>query len=252
MDNSLERLVRAQQRPTRCAVMHQRWDDLLFLHWRCDQRTITQRLPKGLSIDLFNGDAYISIIAFCMNNVRPKGLPALPWLSYFCELNVRVYVKDSAGEPGVFFLSLDCNRIPAVWVARAVFSLPYQHAEMRYDTKQDSKHAQNSVHTMLCRRRYQTQMAEYTWSAPSDVAPLRPGSLEFFLTERYNFFTVHRGGLMRGQVHHRPYQVSTPLIQSWSELPLAWDSFPVSKRPPELTSYSPGVSIEAFSLVPAG
>ncbi|HAY10466.1 MAG TPA: DUF2071 domain-containing protein, partial [Thauera sp.] len=45
-------------------------------------------------------------------------LPPVPWLSYFLELNLRTYVHDDAGRPGIWFYSLDCNRALAVWVAR--------------------------------------------------------------------------------------------------------------------------------------
>lgn len=251
MDSSTARLLQAQKRPTRRPVMHQRWDDLLFLHWRCDKDIVAQHIPKQLSVDLYKGATYISIIAFCMNKVRPAGLPALPWLSYFCELNVRVYVRDKNGEPGIYFLSLDCNRAAAVWIARSAFSLPYQHAAMTFDTCPDSTHPQNALKTFTCKRTNQSETARYVWSTPTDVAPAEPGSVEFFLTERYNFFTTQRGVLMRGQVHHAPYRICTPDLRVWSELPVAWDSFPVTNRYPDLASYSPGVSIEAFALIGA-
>jgi uncharacterized protein YqjF (DUF2071 family) len=232
--------------------MYQRWDDLLFLHWRCDEEIVTQHIPEQLSVDSYNGTTYVSIIAFRMNKVRPAWLPALPWLSYFFELNVRVYVRDKYGEPGIYFLSLDCNRAPAVWIARRMFSLPYQHAAMQFDTCGDSTHFPSDLKTLTCKRLHQSETATYRWSAPSNASPAQPGTVEFFLTERYNFFTIQRGVLMRGQVHHAPYQICTPDLRAWSELPVAWDSFPVSNRAPDLASYSPGVSIEAFALTSAG
>jgi uncharacterized protein YqjF (DUF2071 family) len=249
-NESVARLLQARKNPARTPVMYQRWDDLLFLHWRCETEHVAALLPLELTADLYEGESYISIVAFRMNTVRPAYLPALPWLSSFCELNVRVYVRDQHGEPGVYFLSLDCNRAPAVWLARAAFSLPYQHAIMSFSQSFDRSGQNNIIKQISCRRVGCAESAQYHWSAPLETRVLHPETLEFFLTERYNFFTLRRGVLMRGQVHHKPYEVSTPTLHRWSALPIAWDSFPLVSREPDLISYSPGVAISAFGLQP--
>jgi uncharacterized protein YqjF (DUF2071 family) len=228
--------------------MFQRWDDLLFLHWRCDTIRVASLLPQELSPDLYAGESYISIIAFRMNDVRPQWLPALPWLSFFYELNVRVYVRNQHDEPGVYFLSLDCNRAPAVWIARAAFSLPYQRAVMSFSQDLNPSAPHNPSKQLSCRRLGQAETSEYQWSAPVATQITEPGTLEFFLTERYNFFTMRRGVLMRGQVHHEPYMVSTPYLQKWSALPIAWSTFPLEAHEPDLIAYSPGVTVSAFAL----
>jgi len=224
--------------------MHQRWDDLFFFHWRVDPAEVQRRLPRGLTVDCFDGATYLGIVGFQMNAVRPAGLPALPWLSYFNELNVRVYVRDAAGEPGVFFFSLDCDRWPAVKIARAQFALNYQHARMRHQ-------AAGPGFTLDCHRAGAGANAHYAWRPVGPPAAAQPGTREFFLAERYHFFTEKNGRLLRGQVHHAPYMLQTAEVLAWSEAPVAWDDFPTSQRPPDLAHASPGVSIEAFGLVPA-
>ena len=120
MDAATLRLLDARRHPGRRPVMRQSWEHLFFLHWRVDPAEVAKLLPAGLTVDTFEGQTYLGVIGFRMSQVRPIGLPALPWLSYFNELNVRVYVRDASGEPGVWFLSLDCDRWPAVRIARAV------------------------------------------------------------------------------------------------------------------------------------
>ena len=110
--------------------MRQRWAGLLVLHWPIEISLIQDRLPPGLHVDTFNGQAWIGVVPFFMQRVRPTGLPPVPWLSWFLELNVRTYVHDDAGNPGVWFFSLDCNQPVAVEIARRAFHLPYQHAAM--------------------------------------------------------------------------------------------------------------------------
>nr|WP_256199118.1 DUF2071 domain-containing protein [Verrucomicrobium spinosum] len=110
--------------------MYQTWSHLLFLHWEWDAAAIQRTLPSGLHVDTFGGSAWVGLVPFFMRNIRPRYLPAVPWVSYFLELNVRTYVHDDEGRPGVWFYSLDCNQPLAVWTAQTFFHLPYQHARM--------------------------------------------------------------------------------------------------------------------------
>ena len=110
--------------------MFQQWREVLFLHWEYPVAAIQATLPEGLFVDTFDGKAYLGIVPFFMRNVRPRFLPIVPALSHFMELNLRTYVHDRAGVPGVWFYSLDANQWLAVEIARRFFHLPYEHAEM--------------------------------------------------------------------------------------------------------------------------
>jgi uncharacterized protein YqjF (DUF2071 family) len=244
MDSATLRLLAASRRPDRRAVLRQRWDQLLFLHWRVEAAAVARLLPPGLTVDSFEGETHLGIVGFQMNEVRPVGLPALPWLSYFNELNVRVYVRDAAGEPGVWFLSLDCDRGPAVHLARACFGLPYRHAKMTHRPFGERW-------TLDCLREGHAHSARYAWKPLTPATPATPGTRLFHLAERYNFFTLQGGRLMRGQVHHAPYALSLAQLTTWSEQPVEWDGFPLAGRPPDHAHCSPGVAVEAFGLVPA-
>src|SRR6266568_4326072 len=111
-------------------VMAQRWHDLLFAHWPVPAAELQHHIPTPLTIDTFNGQAWLAVVPFRMSGVRLRGTPAVPWLSAFPELNVRTYVKCE-GRPGVWFFSLDAGNPLAVAIARAWFHLPYFRARMR-------------------------------------------------------------------------------------------------------------------------
>ena len=244
MDAATLRLLDARRHPGRRPVMRQSWEHLFFLHWRVDPAEVAKLLPAGLTVDTFEGQAYLGVIGFRMSQVRPVGLPALPWLSFFNELNVRVYVRDASGEPGVWFLSLDCDRWPAVRIARAGFGLPYRDAKMTHKPFGDRW-------TMGCQRAGYAHSARYAWKALTPATPAKPGTLLFHLAERYNFFSVRGGRLWRGQVHHAPYALSLAQLTTWSEQPVEWDGFPIAGRAPDHAHCSVGVDVEAFGLVPA-
>src|SRR5690348_5636242 len=92
-------------------AMAQNWEDLLFAHWPVPMEAMRALVPRGLNLDTFEGQAWIGIVPFRMSGVRLRGLPPMPGLSAFPELNVRTYVK-SGGKPGVWFFSLDAaNRL---------------------------------------------------------------------------------------------------------------------------------------------
>src|SRR5579871_6749242 len=81
-------------------VMTQRWHDLLFAHWPVHPNVLRKLIPPALSIDIFEGRAWVGIVPFYMTNVRLRGTPAVPGFSAFPELNVRTYVT-AEDKPGV-------------------------------------------------------------------------------------------------------------------------------------------------------
>lgn len=230
-------------RPSGLPAMAQRWDNLLFLHWEADPSELRRRLPKGLTLDTFGGAAHIGLVAFRMRNVRPWLLPPLPWLSNFLELNVRLYVRGPDGTPGVFFLSLDCERDLAVRIARAAFHLPYEHATMRCRETE-------GAFRYTCRRGGQDAGAELAWKPYGPAKPAEEGTLEHFLAERYVFFVLGtEGRLLRGDVRHRPYPIQSAGLGVWCGQPLSWDGLKFA-GPPSHSMASPGVAVSCWSLRP--
>lgn len=237
-------------RPAGRIIMRQRWEDLLFLHWTFPPDIIQRTLPPGLTVDVFEEHAWVGIVPFYMEAVRPVGLPALPWLSSFLELNVRTYVRDAAGRPGVWFYSLDCNRWPAVEFARRGFHLPYHHAAIQAIRERDG-----SI-VYQCQRRLadpgldSKPAAVYRYRGVGEIFNAQPGTLECFLAERYRLFSWNgrRKQLYTGEVWHHPYPLQTAEVPAWSATPLAWNGDFMSGGPPVAQHYSRGVDVGIFPL----
>ncbi|MFG0295490.1 MAG: YqjF family protein, partial [Maioricimonas sp. JB045] len=120
-----EQRLQLRERPPCRPVMYQSWQELLFLHWRIDTDIIQRTLPAGLHVDTCDGAAWLGVVPFLMRNIRPWWFCSVPGISNFLELNLRTYVCDDAGRPGVWFYSLDASQPLAVWAARTFFHLPY-------------------------------------------------------------------------------------------------------------------------------
>lgn len=231
-----------RHRPDRSPVMTQRWSDLLFLHWEVPAEQISPTLPPGLHLETFQGKAYLGIVPFAMEKVRPRFLPPVPGLSWFLELNLRTYVYDEQGRPGVWFYSLDANQPIAVELARKLFHLPYQHAKM-CAPKSDGLVNFQSL------RKGTGQTARFPYQGIGPIETAAPGTLEFFLLERYLLFSTNRAGKLKiGQVHHSPYPFQQASCEEPSLLPFTWNNFPEPEGPPVSVLSSPGVNVEIFPL----
>ena len=234
-------------RPLGRLVMQQRWSDLLFLHWGVTPDSVQRTLPPGLIVDVFQERAWVGIVPFFMEAVRPVGLPALPWISTFLEVNVRTYVRDAAGRAGVWFYSLDCNRWPAVQIARRGFHLPYQYAGMQAHREPDGSIAYQ------CQRRPRSTypVASYRYQGTGPVFPAIAGTLEFFLAERYRLFSWNTGRrqLHTGEVWHHPYPLQRAEVPEWSSAPAVWNGDFVLEGPPVVQHYAKGVDVGIFPLL---
>ena len=242
-DEAQRLAVRA--RPAGNPVMYQQWRDLLFLHWEYPAAAIQATLPEGLFVDTFGGKAYLGVVPFFMRNIRPRFLPAVPGISDFMEMNLRTYVHDRAGVPGVWFFSLDANQWLAVKIARRFFHLPYEHAKMKSARTEESRIRYESLRTGA-RANGASCLFEY---APGLALPqLEPGSLEFFLIERYRLYSSAPNGLRRGAVFHQPYPLCHAEVLAWDENLLALDGFTPTGRPPDHVIMSRGVDVTIFPL----
>ena len=185
--------------------MTQSWHDLLFAHWPVDARVLQEKLPPGLPLDTFDGQAWVGVVPFRMTNVAPRGVPSVPLVSSFLELNVRTYVT-LRGKPGVYFFSLDANSTLAVAAARTLFHLPYFSATMKCQY-QDGQFVYTSARDTRIEG-----VAEFA-GAYRPIGPVqtaKPGSLEYFLTERYCLYSVDSAfHARRLEIHHWPWPLQT-------------------------------------------
>ncbi len=253
-------------RPDQRVVMRQNWSDLLFLHWEFPLESIQKLLPPGLTTDVFNGKAYVGLVPFAMTGVRPAGFPSVPFLSDFLECNVRTYVHFEGRNPGVWFFSLDAANPIAVKIARTLWKLPYYHSKMeirklqeetklpapnlivkaseRMNLPRSSVEIAYSTHRLYSKKT--EAFCQTRYRVDSDIKPSLPGSLEFFLAERYILYAFSNR-LLIGQVNHTPYPLQIAKVETLNEnlVAAAGLSSPIGLP---LAHYSSGVQVEVFPL----
>lgn len=225
---------------------YQEWRSLLFAHWRIEPDQLQALLPAGLTIETFDQSAWLAVVPFSMERIRPWWSPPVSGISWFLETNLRTYVRHSSGRSGVWFFSLDANHRLAVAVARTFWHLNYQMADLFLGQGQEQVHYQGV--------RTSDQAIEYDMKIRLPEQPkfrsAEKGTLEHFLLERYHLIARRRSGQYRiGQVHHEPYQYtdleSATITQTLCQSLGDWVT---EGQAPDHLVYSPGVKVTVSPL----
>ena len=232
----------------RPVLLHQYWSNLLFLHWPLPVPAVQAALPAELGVHTYEGQAWVGVVAFRMQGIRPPGCPPLPGLRNLDELNLRTYAVDAEGRTGVWFFSLDASLGPAVWIARHLFRIPYRRAAIR--VHEDA--VETDFHARPLLRGEAAPWQRYRWT--SDPAePTReavPGSLEHFLLERYRLFArLHpREALRTGTLSHEAYRYrSAHLLEGSTDL-FRLAGLPEPEGPPASVLAAPGLAVRIHGV----
>jgi uncharacterized protein YqjF (DUF2071 family) len=187
-------------------VMAQTWDDLLFAHWRVPAEDVARLVPQGLEVEQYDGSAWIGVTPFVLSGFRLRGTLPLPYLSTFPELNVRTYVTAEE-KPGIWFFSLDAASRLAVEGARRAYKLPYFHARM------SARRRAGRIEYSCDRLDASPRSFLGSYRPTGDVFNADPGSLEWFLTERYCLYAVDQGRLHRADIQHPPWPLQDAEVE---------------------------------------
>jgi len=231
-----------RQRPRGVPLMHQNWGKLLFMHWPIDAEVLRPLIPAQLSIDTFDGQAWIGVVPFTMWGIRASFMPPIPGTSAFHELNVRTYVHHK-GEPGVWFFSLDAANALAVWGARTFYYLPYFNARMSL------QHLDEMIDYGSTRvdQRGAPAHFEAKWKIGERLAQTEPGSLEFFLTERYCLYTLNKDRVYQSRIWHEPWPLQSATLGSCQSTMIEALGIATPKGAP-LLHYADSIAVDIWRL----
>jgi len=228
-------------RPQAPVIGFQRWDKLLFLHWPVPADLLRPLIPPRLELDTYQGRTYVSVTPFTVRRARLRGVPPLPGLSEFHEINVRTYVRFGGADAAVWFFSLDGASAVAAAMARVSLRLPYCYARI-------ARGFDGSRQTYDAARLLPDARAAFSgsWTSEAAAAPAQPGTLAHFLAERYVLFSRAFGDkLFRLQVHHEPWPLQTAHDVKVTQTLASADGLPQFEGEP-FAQYSEGVDVEFF------
>lgn len=180
------------------------WERALMIHFEADAGALQRDVP--FELDLWEGRAFVSVVAFTLRGMRPRlggRLAALLMrpIATHDFLNVRTYVRHG-NEAGIHFLAEWLSNRLAVSLGPATFGLPYRYGRMAYDHGRRGAVLQGRVADAASGAvlAYHGRLHE-----PAIFHPCAAGSLEEWLMERYTAF--NSGGRRRRffRVWHPPW-----------------------------------------------
>jgi uncharacterized protein len=179
-------------------TLGQTWEQTLWAHWPVEASELRARVPDELELEEHDGSAWLGILFFRVRALRARGALPVPGISSFLQLNVRTYVRGPDGLPGVWFFSIDVSsRLAAVGVRR-IYHVPAYHASMTLDPVRGWQEAE------CVRIGEPGRVFSGRYRATGEPRHADPGSLEWFLTERYRLFTTDE----RAEMHHDRWLLS--------------------------------------------
>lgn len=182
------------------------WNNLINITYAVDPELLQAHLPEGLSLDIIDGKAFVSLVAFEFNEVRLKGIK-IPFHNRFPEINLRFYVNRN-GKRGVVFIKEFVPKYFVALVANRIYNEPYHAIPMKVRTE-IKKEGIVSEHD------FQYEDASFNVSVTTGPKSFIPESNS---TEHY--FKEHEIGFGRDKKGKTlSYEVKHPV----------WEIFPVEK-----------------------
>jgi uncharacterized protein YqjF (DUF2071 family) len=219
--------------PVRVAVMRQQWLDLAYVHWRYEPAAVQALLPTGLTVDTFDGSAWVGLIPFSMRHIGLGRGPAVPYLGSFAEVNVRTYVRAASG-PGVWFFSLDVDRLIPALTARLTYRLPYCWGRTSHERSED-------VLTTVVRRRWPDRVVDSCLEVDLGE-PVTADALDVFLTARWGLYSRRGRGIRYAPVDHAPWPLRAATLRHVDESLVRAAGLPAPAGDPHLRA-SDGVAV---------
>ncbi len=214
---------------------YQEWNNVLFLHWKVPYEELIKLVPEDIPLDIFESNCWVSLVAFTMQKIRTRKLPSFYPISNFHEINVRTYVKHD-NKAGVYFLSIEAEKVASSFIARLLSGLPYEKANIsRIQTKNTQQYS--SVNKQKGFKLDAKYLVAETLVAKS--------ALDKWLTERYCLYQEHGLNTYRFDIHHNPWPLNSVKV---SDLNTCYKIGNISlTRKPDLMHYSTGVKVVSWN-----
>ncbi|CAI8422792.1 MAG: Uncharacterised protein [Formosa sp. Hel3_A1_48] len=206
---------------------YQEWNDVVFLHYIVNEDLLRTLVPNQLELDKFDGNCWVSVVAFNMEEIHPRLLPSVDTVSNFHELNIRTYVKSNT-KPGVYFLNIEASKALSCVLAQTISKLPYQFAEIQrkgYCFESRNTNANNF------------------FSVAYTIGKIIPqkNKLESWLTERYALFQNYKKEIYGFEIHHKAWELHEITLK---RLIIDYPKFnSIFLNPPDAMHYAKGVAV---------
>lgn len=212
-------------------LFYQEWNNAIFLHWKIDKQELIKYIPEGLELDSINNNYWISVVAFCMNNIHLRFTPQFRPISNFNEINIRTYVKNG-NKKGVYFLSLECDNRFSTFISKKISGFPYRFTHLKRDEGVFKTNKFNPDNEF-----------QLKFEIGNEIQ--KKSEIDYWLTERYTAFNKIGNQIKYYEIHHIEWPLQSITL---NEYDMNYKSYPsILNQSPDLCHYSKGVQVLAWS-----
>ena len=197
---------------TRSAFLTAEWRWLVMLNYEIPPEVLAPFVPRGTTLDLWQGRALASVVGFRFLDTRVVGVP-IPFHRNFDEVNLRFYVRrelpDGETRRAVVFIRELVPKRMIAWVARALYNEPYRALPMRSETPRAPTETPGQVRYAWRRRTTAGVSWEHVAACAVGGASVPAfGTEAQFITEHYWGYTRQRdGSTIEYEVRHPSWRV---------------------------------------------
>ena len=195
------RIMKAQNNNS--IFMRGRWENLIIRTYKCGQTALQKYLPKDVELDLWQGEALVSMVAFNFSKVNFFGIK-VPFHQDFAQINFRTYVKSKKdGTKGVLFLRELAPKPIIALMANLVYNEPFYFLNVKNKYSSNPKGQQMMYHF---KRGQKT--GKVVIQAAKKALDLTTGTLAKFTVDRYVSFVKSTFSTLanRYDIGHRPWK----------------------------------------------
>lgn len=203
---------------TRPVFLSAEWKYLAMLNYRVPPELLAPHVPPGTEVDVWQGEALVSVVGFLFHNTRVWGLQ-WPWHTNFEEVNLRLYVRryeDGQWKRGVAFVSEIVPRPAIAWIANALYNEHYRYMPTRHHLQ----HSAEALQVDYCWK-YRGLWNSMEITADPVAVPIAEGSDAEFIFEHYwGYNQLNHHSTIGYQVQH-PRWLHYPVRQWQLQLDVA-------------------------------
>ena len=163
-----------------------KWENIIMVNYEIEPELLLPFLPKGVSLDLFDGKAYISLVGFMFKNTKLFNVP-IPFFGSFEEINLRFYVTRKEGvvfKRGVVFINETIPYQLVAWMANKLYKEHYSVVPTKHQILNNDKINQIKFEWLL-----QNKWNSIAVDFDSKTETMKTNSLEKFIYEHYYGYT---------------------------------------------------------------
>ena len=162
------------------------WEHIIMANYEINPEILVPFLPKGVTLDLFEGKAYVSLVGFMFKKTKLFNMP-IPWLGTFEEINLRFYVKRNEGasiKRGVVFINETIPYKLVAWMANKLYKEHYTVVPTKHNFNKTEQNQQLKFEWLL-NKKWNSILVE----TETQSKAMEPNSFEEFIYEHYYGYT---------------------------------------------------------------